>query len=257
MPDTQRTLVTAAGTTDSPTRHGCPGVHVVPGHEERFVISRQVADPHVLAALAPHVGVDSDGNPEQIGSVPAWVPTTLMNLDVLGDFIESTAHTAGHSIFRMEQLPAYGVPGDDEQFGRWLAGAREPNREWLQPWLDELTASRARGVRRRRVRRFSAELTDYERYSCEFGYAHTGPAGEDIRVLRDGEHDIPDMRPADFWVVNDATVVPMLYDGRGGFIGAGVLDPDASKQWLCDAGTAWDAAEPFDEWWSRHPELRR
>lgn len=257
MPDHQRTLVTAAGTTDSPTRHGCPGVHAVAGHEERFVISRQVTDPAVLNALRPHIGVDTHGQPELVGSVPAWVPSILMSLDTLGDFIESTAHQTGDSIFRMEQLPRYEVSSDGDDFHRWAAGHPEPDWDRLQPWLDELAASCSRGVTRRRVRRFGAELTEYERYSCEWGYAHTGAAGEQIRVLRDGEHTIPDLRPADFWVVNDATVVPMHYDGRGGFVGAGILDPDASKEWLCDAEAAWESAEPFDEWWSRHPELRR
>lgn len=253
----QVTLITASGTTDSPTRHGCPGVHAVPGRQERFVISRQVTDPAVLDVLEPHIGVDADGRSELLGSVPAWVPSVLMDLDTLGDFIESSAHQAGDSIFRLEQLPQYAVSSDGDDFHRWVACVQDPDWERLQPWLDHLSASRERGVVRRRVRWFGATLTDYERYACEWGYAHTDPAGEEIRVLRDGEHAIPELRSTDYWIVNDDTVVPMLYDTRGGFVGAGVLSPDLGKQWLVEADIAWKAAEPFGQWWARHPELRR
>ena len=76
----QTTLITAAGTGDSAERYGCPGVHRVDGHSDHFVISREVSDPTVLKALAPHVGVDADGRPEHVGATPPWVPCQLMNL---------------------------------------------------------------------------------------------------------------------------------------------------------------------------------
>ena len=253
----QVTLSTAAGTSDSPDRYGCPGVHAVTGREERFVITREVDDPAVLEALAPHRGVDAHGRPEHLGQVPAWVPSTFMDLPTLGGFIEATAHRAGDSVFRMECLPRYAVSSDGDDYHRWTAGAAEPTWARKQPWLDELAADRARGLTHARVRRFGRVLSDYELYSCAWGYALNAAAGEDIRVLRDGEHDVPDLLDTEYWLLNDDVVVPVLYDGAGGFVGAAILGPKRARDFLADRAAAWAAAEPFPQWWARHPELHR
>ena len=254
----QTTLITAAGTSDSPDRYGCPGVHAVTGRSERFVITREVDDTEVLATLAPHVGVDAQGRAEHVGRVPAWVPSTFMNLATLGEFIEAHAHQPGDSVFRMECLPRYAVTSDGDDYHRWVAGASHPTWSRKQSWLDELACDHAKGITHARVRRFGRVLSDYELYSCAWGYALNAPAGEDIRVLRDGEHDVPDhLLDTEYWVVNDGVVVPVLYDASGGFVGAAVLGPERTADFLADRDAAWNAAEPFAQWWARHPELHR
>lgn len=253
----QTTLITAAGTADSPDRYGCPGVHSVPGRTERFVITREVDDPGLLDVLAPHVGVDAQGRPEHVGSAPAWVPSLLMDLSTLGQFIEAHAHQPGDSVFRMECLPEYAVTSDGDDFHRWAAGALEPTWSRKQPWLDALAEDRDRGIAHRRVRRFGSRLTDYELYSCQWGYALNGPAGEEIRVLRDGEHDMPELLDTEYWIINDGIVLPVLYDALGGFVGGGVLTGERVEEFLADREMAWQAAEPFEQWWGRHPELHR
>jgi hypothetical protein len=253
----QTTLITAAGTTDSPDRYGCPGVHSVPGRSERFVITREVDDPEVLDALAPHVGVDQQGRPELVGSTPTWVPSLLMDLETLGQFIEAHAHQRGDSVFRMECLPEYAVTSDGDDFHRWAGGAPEPTWSRKQPWLDALAEDRDRGISHRRVRRFGRTLTEYELYSCQWGYALNAPAGEEIRVLRDGEHDVPELLDTEYWIINDGIVVPVLYDALGGFVGGGVLSGERVGEFLADQELAWGAAEPFEQWWSRHSELHR
>jgi hypothetical protein len=100
----QTTLITAAGTTESLDRYGCPGVHAVSGRTQRFVITREVEDPEVIEILRPYIGVDEHGIPEHLSSVPAWVPSLLMDLPILGAFIEATAYQVGDSVFRMECL---------------------------------------------------------------------------------------------------------------------------------------------------------
>ena len=253
----QTTLITAAGTSDSPDRYGCPGVHAVAGHTDRFVITREVEDPEVMEALAPYLGVDGEGRPEHLGRVPAWVPSTFMDLATLGEFIEAHAHRAGDEVFRMECLPRYSVTSDGDDYHRWAAGAAAPSWARKRAWLDELAHDRATGIRHERVRRFGAVLSDYELYSCAWGYALNSEAGEDIRVLRDGEHDVPDLLDTEYWVVNNGIVVPVLYDSTGGFVGAAVLGPERSTDFLADRAAAWRAAEPFGQWWARHPELHR
>lgn len=166
---------------------------------------------------------------------------------------------ARHDLFRMETLPAYAVVSDGDDFHRWVAGETEPSMDRIQPWLDRLSSERDAGKIRSRVRLLSADLTDYERYSCEWGYALTTAAGEDIRVLRAGEHDIPiDIASEDFWLVDDRDLLLMRYDADGGFLGAqGVTDARAVESFRRARDVAWQAAEPFGQWWARHPELHR
>jgi len=166
--------------------------------------------------------------------------------------------THREKIFRMETLPAYAVTSDGDDFRRWVAGEPEPTWARKQPWLDALRAEHDAGKLRYRVRILSEQLTEYERYACEWGYALNAKAGEDIRVLRRGEHQIPpDLIERDFWVVDDDRMVAMHYAKDGRFEGGEVLPDAALAEHLATRDRAWAAAEPFLEWWERHPELHR
>lgn len=162
-------------------------------------------------------------------------------------------------LFRMETLPAYAVSSDGDDYQRWLAGETEPTWERKNRWLATLRAERAAGKISRRVRVLSAQLTEYEKYACEWGYALNAAAGEDIRVLRSGEHGIPEdvMTDRDFWIVDDREVVAMRYDAEGRFEYAEILPEDGLERHLDTRDRAWEAAEPFAQWWARHPELHR
>lgn len=161
------------------------------------------------------------------------------------------------SRFRMETLPAYAVASDGDDFHRWLRREAEPDWERKQGWYDTLRAEAARGRVNSRVRVFTADLTEYERYSCEWAYVHTTAAGEDIRVLRRGEHAIPAevVSGLDWWLVDDTVLIHMRYDEVGRFLHADLVDATDEYRHARDA--AWAAAEPFGPWWARHPELHR
>lgn len=58
-------------------------------------------------------------------------------------------------------------------------------------------------------------------------------------------------------MINDDTVVPMTYDGRGRFVNAHVADRGEVAAYVRTRDVAWAAAEPFVTWWARHPELHR
>ena len=175
---------------------------------------------------------------------------TALDIDGLIATLDSYQRT----LFRFEQLPAYYVDDDGDDYHRWMRGEHEPTWERKQPWLDVLRADRAAGRDRRRVRVFSHDMTGYERYACHWGYALNGPAGEDIRVLHHGEHPLPaDLPAVDFWTVDNDRAVVMNYDSRGDFLDATlVADP---TRFLAARDRAWAVAEPFDQWWSRHPEM--
>lgn len=177
---------------------------------------------------------------------------TLLDIDGLIGELSSYRER----IFRMETLPAYAVEDDGDDFRRWVGGEDEPTWQRKQPWLDTLRAEHDAGKVRYRVRILSNQLTDYERYACEWGYALNAEAGENIRVLRRGEHDIPPgLIERDFWVVDDDTAVAMHYDRHGRFVAGETLVDVAEHVATRDA--AWSAAEPFNEWWARHLELHR
>lgn len=162
------------------------------------------------------------------------------------------------TLFRMETLPAYAVTSDGDDFLRWQAGELEPSWDRKNRWLDVLRAEEAAGKDRRRVRVLTPGLTEYERYACEWGYAHNAAAGEDIRVLRAGEHVVGDAAKLDdFWIVDDGTVVEMHYDAFGRFLHGEESPSTVWVQYLRLRDAAWDRAEPFLSWWARHPELHR
>lgn len=186
-----------------------------------------------------------------------------MQLDeqALGDFIDSHYRQAGDRLFRLEQLPNYLVDSDGDDWTRWLRGETEPTWSRKQPWLDVLAQDKKNGLVSMRVRRFDSELTDYELYECHMGYAYN-VRYEDIRVLRDGEHQAPaSLVDHDYWIIEPCDgrreVVRMFYDAQGRFIGASALPADQHELYVRDRDEAWLRAEPFGTWWAHHHEFHR
>lgn len=108
----------------------------------------------------------------------------------------------------------------------------------------------------------SEPLHPYERYECEWGYVLTSGAGEDIRVLHIGEHQIPaELVDHDYWLLDDTHPVRMHYAATGAFLGA-TVEPDLIDLYRSGRRAVWGTevqpvAEEFAIWWSRHPELHR
>lgn len=181
--------------------------------------------------------------------------TALLDVEQLGEHLDRFRHR----LFRLESLPAYSVESDGDDFRRWLAGDLSLSDHQRQ-WMDVLRRERAEGRITARVRVLSQELTDYELYSCHI-YAHNAEAGEDIRVMRRGEHPQADLEPAvgrgDFWLIDDDEAVDMHYDEDGRYVGATVVPSAEVLPLRGIVDHAWKAAEPFGEWWARHPELHR
>jgi hypothetical protein len=178
----------------------------------------------------------------------------------LGDFIGAHYRAEGDRLFRMELLPLYNVPHQAAELERWRAGATEPDWKTKQPWLDVLADEHERGLISRRVRRLSRVLTDDELMACHFGYAYNSRY-EDIRVLHEGEHPMPELLGHDYWLIEprggDRQVVKMHYDDDGRFVGAEVLSPDQHAAYIQERDRTWAVAEAFPAWWDRHRELHR
>jgi hypothetical protein len=180
----------------------------------------------------------------------------LLDVQGLVDVLNEGSSSSGDVIFRLEQIPEYTVESDGGDFQAWSRGVREPNWDRKRGYTDLLEARTAAGVTSQRVRVFSPNLTDYERYACEWGYAINGQYGEDIRVLHRGEHRVPPLLGFDYWLLGRETVVRMHYDEVGRFCGA-ELAPELLRQVLRERDALWQVAEPFDTWYQQHPEFRR
>ena len=181
---------------------------------------------------------------------------TLLTEEELEEFIDDHYHDGGDELFRMEQLPFFDVQHQAAELEAWRAG-RDPDWSQLNSWLDVLAQERQRGLLSRRVRVLSAGLTDDEQRACNWGYPYTGKY-EDIRVLRHGEHRFPPhLLGEDYWIVSNTYVVAMHYTPTGAFEAAELLPNRDLPRYMSDQQSAWAAAEPFGQWWSRHRELHR
>ncbi|NRQ30522.1 hypothetical protein HII36_01505 [Nonomuraea sp. NN258] len=111
--------------------------------------------------------------------------------------------------FRLETLPAYGVPEEDVEFREWRKTGRldvPPD----DPWFVRVRHFRATGRTIGRVRVLTRPLTEYQRFQFAF-YPLSSAAGEDIRILDVTDVENPVSGVQDFWLFDDSRVVLMHY----------------------------------------------
>lgn len=137
-----------------------------------------------------------------------------------------------------------------------------PTMERKQIWLDTLRAWAEQSRPRRWVRVIHDPPSDYERYSCEWGYSpylHTAAASERIRVLDLAETALPSELVAlsDFWLIDGERVVLMHYNPHYTFAGGELLNPSDSGPYQDAASVAWSLGRDFGNWWEDHPQHRR
>lgn len=181
----------------------------------------------------------------------------MLDLPELGSHL-AARHT--RDLFRLETLPYYHAASDDEDYRRYLDGAREPSAAAKKPWLERLRGDTAAGRRWRRVHVLRQPLSDYLRYECEWGYTFNTEAGEDVRVVDlslapPGAEILADI--GDFFVIDDQHAVRMQYTDHGRFEGAAPVDESLVAAYRTLAETAWLIGVPFTTWWAEHPQYHR
>jgi hypothetical protein len=120
--------------------------------------------------------------------------------------------------FRLETLPEYLVPQEDEDFTAWKRGERRRRTPETSEWLAEIRDSTAAGRRWWRVRVLDYPLTEYSAHELH-AYQDNAAAGEEIYVVdRAWNAELANLHE-DFWIF-DSTVVRMLYDEQGHYLGA-------------------------------------
>jgi hypothetical protein len=154
------------------------------------------------------------------------------------------------SAFRLESLPLYSIPGDDEAITAWRSGRARPQFSVrTSPWAARLATTSMAGRTWRRVRAVDLPLSDYVRWEMA-AYAESSVLGEEIRILRrSGEFTGLDR---DFWLFDADTDEPfaiaMVYDeeGRQGEHRL-VEDPETLGSYSRLARRTWASGVPLND----------
>ncbi|MGH3915534.1 MAG: DUF6879 family protein [Pseudonocardiaceae bacterium] len=153
------------------------------------------------------------------------------------------------SAFRLETLPQYLVPQERDEFAAWRSGrlVALPTPE-TNPWLAHVAARASSGVRWSRVHVLDHPLSEYCRYEI-WGYAANQAAGEQIYLADRGTHpDLESLRE-DFWLVDDAVAVRMIYAAQGRFERPELVEN--VRPYVAMRDIAFRHAEPLDEYVAR------
>ena len=169
-----------------------------------------------------------------------------MDLDDLDRIVERSSRSA----FRLESLPQYLVPHEDEDFNTWLEGKPlAPRTPENSPWLARIQESSRNGYRWYRVHVLDQPLSAYTRFELA-GYLENQAAGEEIYLADRSDHpDLGQLRE-DFWLIDDETAVRMVYDDDGHFLRPERDDDLATYLRMRDR--ALDHAIPLEEYLRRH-----
>lgn len=173
-----------------------------------------------------------------------------MDLEDLGRLVEE----ASESVFRLETLAQYLVPDEADEFAAWKAGRPYPlATPDTSEWLAQIAHDVAVGCRWYRARILGDPLSEYEQFELR-GYQELVAAGVEIYVADRHAHSDLDPLRTDFWLVDDATAVGMVYDTDGRFLRLDSDEDLTACREMRDA--ALRHAEPLAEYVARR-RLRR
>ncbi|MBF6188734.1 hypothetical protein IU443_21645 [Nocardia farcinica] len=152
---------------------------------------------------------------------------------------------AESTAFHLETRDAYDVDDENPHLARFLAGRRDDDYAWFQPWLDLMRAATDRGVAVSRVRVVTVPLPDYHRWLLSITQENER-AGEDIRYVP--RHLAGELPADDWWLLDGSLVAFNLVDVHGAGAGVAVTD-DRRIVHYCRSvrERLWDIATPYAE----------
>lgn len=134
--------------------------------------------------------------------------------------------TATTYSFRLETLPQYLVPQEEEDLARWRAGIRELETPETTDWLARIKQDTERGFRWHRVHILDYPLCDYSEFEL-YSYQANHAAGEDVYIAdRAWSEELKDLHE-DFWLADGKIAIRMVYDNEGHFIRPELIDDAA------------------------------
>ena len=148
--------------------------------------------------------------------------------------------TFERTAFRLEALPQYIVENEKEAFAHFLETGEIMLKD--TDWQDLVAKNIAAGKKMERLRLFSKDLTDYERYEIE---AYPGPkAGEVIRTALRKEYELE--YRYDFWFFDEVWIAQVNYETDGTFVNFDVrVATEEEKQMFNDWYDVFKSATPL------------
>ncbi|MCQ8829271.1 DUF6879 family protein [Streptomyces malaysiensis] len=116
--------------------------------------------------------------------------------------------------WRLETLPAYKVPQEEEEIRAYLAGERIDPHTHSNEYTEDLKRIRRTGKSKGRVHIVTRPLSTYLRYEFMHYRPHAW-AGEDIRIMDVTDRENPLACVQDFWIFDKKEVVLMHYQADG------------------------------------------
>nr|WP_203593276.1 DUF6879 family protein [Streptomyces sp. SID9124] len=130
--------------------------------------------------------------------------------------------------WRLETLPQYLMPQEEEEFAAFRAGARVDPRAVSNEYTVRLRRQVAEGRSQGRVHIVTRPLSAYLRFEFSQYYAPHALAGERIRILDVTDRVNPLEGVQDFWIFDRSEVVLMNYDPDGRQISREVHEGDTA-----------------------------
>ena len=130
--------------------------------------------------------------------------------------------------WRLETLPEYRVPQEEEEIRAFLAGDRIDPHTHSNSYTEDLKRVRREGRSKGRVHIVTRPLTIYLRYEFMYYQPHVW-AGEDIRIMDVTDRENPLAGVQDFWMFDKTEVVLMNYEGDGTQIDRAVYEGDVAR----------------------------
>ncbi|WP_328915825.1 MULTISPECIES: DUF6879 family protein [unclassified Streptomyces] len=116
--------------------------------------------------------------------------------------------------WRLETLPFYNVPQEEEEIRAFLTGERIDPYTHANEYTEDLKRVRREGKAKGRVHVVTRPLSDYLRYEFMYYLPHVW-AGEDIRIMDVTDRDNPLAGVQDFWMFDKSEVILMNYESDG------------------------------------------
>jgi hypothetical protein len=130
--------------------------------------------------------------------------------------------------WRLETLPEYRVPQEEQEIRSFLAGERIDPYAYSNEYTDDLKRVRREGKSKGRVHVVTRPLSDYLRYEFMYYLPHAW-AGEEIRILDVTGRPNPLEGVQDFWMFDRTEVVLMHYQPDGTQISREVHEGDPAS----------------------------
>ncbi|MFC5217426.1 DUF6879 family protein [Streptomyces coerulescens] len=130
--------------------------------------------------------------------------------------------------WRLETLPEYKVPQEEEDIRAYLAGSRIDPHRHSNAYTEDLKEVRREGKSKGRVHIVSRPLTTYLQYEFMYYRPHAW-AGEDIRIMDVTDRPNPLAGVQDFWMFDKKEVILMHYQEDGTQISREVYEGDVTS----------------------------